>query len=137
VSQSGNGAVIAPIYGLNWAALRDRERSLAAFARVIAPEFEMRLSPEIGSRWIRSTAELLEFAQAIEQDFEECVYEIEELLEAPGERVVVIGEIRARGRTSKLPLEGRFAHVWSLREGRGVLAQAFRDRSQALEAAGL
>jgi hypothetical protein len=134
---SDGQALVGNIYGFNWARLTDLDRSLEAFTEVIAPEFEMRLSPEIGSRVIHNLSELRSFAQAIEQDFEECTYSPRELLDATDGRVVVIGEIVARGRSSKLPLSGEFAHVWTIRSGRAIRAEAFRRRADALRAAGL
>jgi ketosteroid isomerase-like protein len=130
-------ALVRGIYGFNWARLTDLDRSLEAFTEVIAPEFEMRLSPEVGSRVIHNLSELRSFARAIEQDFEECTYAPRELLDAADGRVVVIGEIVARGRTSKLPLSGEFAHVWTIRSGRAIRAEAFRRPADARRAAAL
>jgi ketosteroid isomerase-like protein len=137
VSDSGEQALVRGIYGFNWAKLKDLDQSLEAFAGVIAPEFEMRLSPEVGSRVIRNLAELRNFADAIAQDFEECTYEPRELLDAPDGRVVVTGEIVGRGRSSKLPLSGEFAHVWTISAGKALRAEAYRHRSEAMEAVGL
>jgi hypothetical protein len=137
VSESDEQALVRGIYGFNWAKLRDLDRSLEAFAELIAAEFEMRLSPEVGSRVIRSLAELRNFADAIAQDFEECTYEPRELLDAPGGRVVVTGEIVGRGRSSKLPLSGEFAHVWTISAGRALRAEAYRHRAEAMRAVGL
>jgi hypothetical protein len=86
---------------------------------------------------IRSLAELRNFADAIAQDFEECTYEPRELLDAPGGRVVVTGEIVGRGRSSKLPLSGEFAHVWTISAGRALRAEAYRHRAEAMRAVGL
>jgi ketosteroid isomerase-like protein len=129
--------LVRSIYGFNWAQLKDLGRSLENFARVIAPQFEMRLSDEVGARIIRNLTELRAFADSIEQDFAECTYRPDELLDGPDDRVVVLGQIVARGRTSKLPLEGEFAHVWTIRSGKAVRAEAYRDRAAALRAAGL
>ena len=137
MSGSDEQALVSAIYGFNWAKLKDLDRSFEAFAELIGPEFEMRLSPEIGSRVIRNLSELRNFANAIEQDFEECTYAPREILDATDGRVVVIGEIVARGRTSKLPLSGEFAHIWTIRSGRAVRAEAYRRPADALGAAGL
>jgi ketosteroid isomerase-like protein len=129
--------LVRAVYGFNWARLEDRDRSLEALGQLVAPKFELHLSPEIGARAIRSLSELRELTAAIEQDFEECVYSLEEVLEGTDGRVVVTGTISGRGRASKLPLGGSFAHVWTVRDGRAATCLAFREREQALAAAGI
>jgi ketosteroid isomerase-like protein len=129
--------LVRAIYGFNWAQLEDRDRSLEALGQLIAPKFELHLSPEIGARAIRSMSELRDLTAAIEQDFEECVYALDEVLEGTEGRVVVTGTIIGRGRLSKLPLGGSFAHVWTVRDGRAAICRAFRGREQALAAAGI
>jgi ketosteroid isomerase-like protein len=125
------------IYGFNWAHLGGREQAFDALAQAVVAEFELRLSPEIGERTISGLTELKAFADAIEQDFEECSYEAEEFVQGTDDRVMVSGSIFARGRISRLPLSGRFAHVWTVRDGKAVRSESYRDREQALRAAGL
>jgi ketosteroid isomerase-like protein len=125
------------IYGFNWAALGTREKAFAGLAELVSQDFEMRLSSEIGGRVIRGLSELREFALALEQDFQDCNYEAEEILEGTEGRVVVGGRIDARGRTSNLPLSGEFGHVWMLRDGAAIWAESYRDRDEARRAAGL
>jgi hypothetical protein len=50
---------------------------------------------------------------------------------------VVFGRIIAKGGASGVPIEVVTAHVWTIRGGRATSMQAYRDRSEALEAAGL
>jgi len=54
-----------------------------------------------------------------------------------GDRVVVFARILAEGGASGVPIELETTHVWTVRNGRATSMQAYRDRSQALEAAGL
>ena len=54
-----------------------------------------------------------------------------------GDRVVVFVRILAEGGASGLPIEVETAHVWTIRGARATSMHAYRDRSQALEAAGL
>jgi ketosteroid isomerase-like protein len=125
------------IYGFNWANLGGREKAFDALAEAVVGEFELRLSPEIGERTISGLIELKAFADALEQDFEECSYEAEEFVQGTDDRVMVSGSIFARGRSSRLPLSGLFAHVWTVRDGKAVSSESYRDREQALRAAGL
>ncbi len=54
-----------------------------------------------------------------------------------GEHVVSIYTYGARGRRSGLPVEERFASVWTIRDDKVVRVQWFTQPAEALEAAGL
>jgi ketosteroid isomerase-like protein len=60
----------------------------------------------------------------------------ERFIEA-GDQVVVFSAWRGRGKASGAPTEWRFANVFTLREGRVVSVEGYRDPTEALEAAGL
>jgi ketosteroid isomerase-like protein len=62
--------------------------------------------------------------------------EVEDYLDA-GERVVVIINQRGRSKATGIPVEMRFAQVWTLRDGRGVRMQLYASVEEALEAVGL
>jgi ketosteroid isomerase-like protein len=62
--------------------------------------------------------------------------EPERFLDA-GDRVVVFVRILAEGGASGVPIELETTHVWTIRGARVTSVHAYRDRSQALEAAGL
>jgi ketosteroid isomerase-like protein len=54
-----------------------------------------------------------------------------------GDRVVVVADIRARGRTTGVPVETQIAHVLTLREGLVARWQSYTNPAEALEAVGL
>jgi ketosteroid isomerase-like protein len=54
-----------------------------------------------------------------------------------GDRVLVFAHIIAVGHESGVPIELATAHLWTIRAGRITSARIYRDRSEALEAAGL
>jgi len=54
-----------------------------------------------------------------------------------GEKVVVFARPVGVGEASGIEVTQDEAHVWTVRDGRMVLAVAYMDRAQALEAAGL
>ena len=54
-----------------------------------------------------------------------------------GDQVVVFARIVGRGKASGAPFELETTPVWTIRAGRAMSVHAYRDRSQALEAAGL
>jgi ketosteroid isomerase-like protein len=54
-----------------------------------------------------------------------------------GDRILVFGRIRARGRQSSLELDSATGWVCTVRDGKLVKAEGFLSRAEALEAAGL
>jgi ketosteroid isomerase-like protein len=54
-----------------------------------------------------------------------------------GDKIVVVGRMRGRGRGSGVEVHGPVFMVWTFRDGRAVRQQWFAQRSEALEAAGL
>ena len=54
-----------------------------------------------------------------------------------GERVVVIVNQRGRSKATGIPVEMRFAQVWTLRDGQGIRMQLYGNVEEALEAVGL
>lgn len=67
--------------------------------------------------------------------WEEFRQETEELIDA-GERVAVILRMAARGKGSGIEVEARYAHLWTMRGGKGVRVDAYADSAAALEALG-
>jgi ketosteroid isomerase-like protein len=68
--------------------------------------------------------------------FEHADFEIEDILEA-GEDVVTSIRMSGRGRESGLRVDQQIWAVWTLRGGRVRRVRGYRDRTDALEAAGL
>jgi ketosteroid isomerase-like protein len=62
--------------------------------------------------------------------------EPERFLDA-GDLVVVFGRIVARGGASGAPIALETTHVWTIHSGRAMSVHAYRDRAEALEAAGV
>jgi hypothetical protein len=132
----GNAELIRSLYGFNWAAVEERERGLVASGRILAEGAEAYISPEIGERTLHGLEGFALFVMGLEEDFSEFRYEAEELLEPAPDRVVVIGQIRARGRTSKMPLTAPFGHLWKLKDGKAVSVEAHLHPENAVWAAG-
>jgi ketosteroid isomerase-like protein len=64
-------------------------------------------------------------------------FEPERFFDVDDERVLVFVRVTATGRESGAPAEARAAHEFTIRDGLLVRFKAYRDRSEALEAAGL
>ena len=54
-----------------------------------------------------------------------------------GDRLVLLGEIQARGGTSGIEVGRRYAMLWHTRGGKVTREQVFNDPAEALEAVGL
>jgi ketosteroid isomerase-like protein len=68
--------------------------------------------------------------------FEEWELEVEELIDH-GDRVIAMSRQRGRGASSGVVAELELANVFTLRDGKIVGFEIYRDREKALEAAGL
>jgi len=62
--------------------------------------------------------------------------EPEDFIEA-GERVVVIVNQRGRSKATGVPVDMRFAQVWTLRDGWAIRMQMYASVEEALDAVGL
>ena len=69
--------------------------------------------------------------------FEEWHIEARELIEVGPDQVIAIVRDRARAKGSNAEIDNEFAHLWTLRDGLIIRFEAFTERAEALEAAGL
>jgi hypothetical protein len=73
----------------------------------------------------------------LDEVWEEFRFERFELIDA-GDRVVVIGHLRGKGKSSGVEVEQPIAGIWTVRDGRVVRIEiGYTDPREALEAAGL
>lgn len=49
-----------------------------------------------------------------------------------GDRVAVVIHLQARGRGSTAEVDARYAHVWTIADGRGIRVDAFYEPAEAL-----
>jgi ketosteroid isomerase-like protein len=127
--------LIRRMYGFDWASLGTRRTGFAELREVVAPDFESRLSPELGERVVTGVEGLEVFVEALEQDFSEFTYEADEFIDAGEDQVLVLGRIFAKARASGMPLYGEFGHIWTVRDGRAARVEAHRDHDEARKAA--
>lgn len=128
---AANVESVERIYDFDWASVDSRARGLDELAHVIGPEFESRFSPELGRRVARGINQLAVFGEALEQDFSEFRYHPEEIESLSDAKVLVSGEIICTARSSGMPLGGAFSHLWTFRDGRAELVEAFRSVDEA------
>ena len=67
--------------------------------------------------------------------FDEYRNRPEEIVEVAHDKIVVVVRAEARGRASGIELEGRIAHLLTIRGGKAVRFEAFRSREAAIDAA--
>ena len=110
-----------------------RGDSHAAMA-VLHPDAEWRESGELpGIDVLHGRKEIERFLAAFLESWSEFHQEVEQV-EVAGDRAALIIYLRAVGRESGVPVETRYAHIWTLRDGMGILVEAYRDPDEALTA---
>jgi ketosteroid isomerase-like protein len=113
------------------------DRDLDAMVAEIEPDAELRpLRAELEAKVYRGHDGLREMLADFDEDWEFVQLDAEELRDADDE-VVVLGRLRARGRTSGVDLDVPIGFVWKLREGKGAYFKTYSKPADALRAAGL
>jgi uncharacterized protein len=87
--------------------------------------------PEAGV--YRSRDAIRTFLLGYLESWEEFHQETEELIDS-GDRVAVFLRTAVKGKGSGIEVEGCYAHLWTMRGGRGVRVDAYADPSGAREA---
>jgi ketosteroid isomerase-like protein len=111
----------------------DREAGLA----VCHPEIEFRSMLGISGRSYRGHDGIREYFDDIESAWAEWSVDVERVAEAADGRVAIVMTMRARGKGSGAALAERTAHAWTLRDGRLLRNELFREPEEALRALGL
>jgi ketosteroid isomerase-like protein len=89
-----------------------------------------------GGRAYRGHEETRQGVTTFLSAWEDYHYEVRNLTDC-GDEVLVEGWQRGRGRSSGAEVSESIYSVWTVRGGRAVRQRMFRDRTEALEAAGL
>jgi ketosteroid isomerase-like protein len=113
-------------------------RDVATLIELLDPEVEwIPILAALEGRVYRGHAAVRRWIEELDTDwelFETCPEEFRDL----GDRVLILGSWRARGRASRVQLENQpgswLAHV---RDGKLTRQQTYTDRAEALKAAGL
>ena len=92
--------------------------------------------PARGAAHVRLAPVRRYFAQFTEQ-FDEFRFEFEDVLDAGGDRVVLLFYLHGRGKDSGAVFEERPAWVQTIRDSKAVRIEAYLDRREALKAVGL
>ena len=107
------------------------------FREYLDDDFEFRLPADYpeGEPVFRGRQGLDRLRAMLSETWREWHFEPERFLDA-GSDVVVFARITGRGGSSGAPVELETTHVLTVKSGRAVSVHAYRDRAEALEAAG-
>jgi uncharacterized protein len=118
-------------------------RGYEAFNRGDYEQVLTLVDPDVGARErtespdpreFHGRAQMLDALKSLREEFDDYRMEPVEFLEGDNYLIVIIRQ-SGRGRLSGVPVEGDLAHLWRLRDGRGVSLRAFSTKEEALEAA--
>jgi ketosteroid isomerase-like protein len=110
---------------------------MEAVFELLDPDFELVTAERVlFTGTYRGRDQVQRLLQDQEEVFGELTMEPYEFFET-GDQVVVFLRQRARGQASGAEVEITVAHLWTIRNGRGVRMEGFPEREKALEAAGL
>jgi ketosteroid isomerase-like protein len=116
----------------------DREFLDRMFRDFFDADLSWSLPPEYpeGARLARGREGIRAFIAMLREAWSEWRFVPERFFDA-GDRVLVFVHVVAVGRESGVPIDLETAHLWTIRDGRAKSMRVYRDRSEALEAAGL
>jgi ketosteroid isomerase-like protein len=102
------------------------------------PEFEAEVPAELSAEpdTYRGHDGIRRYFESFEEAMDDIRFEPERFWEA-GEKVVVTARLTARGRQTAIPVEQRFAQVWTIRDGQALSIDTYASLADALRAAGL
>jgi ketosteroid isomerase-like protein len=90
-----------------------------------------------GPNCYRGRDGVTEYMRTWAEDFDHLSIDIEQLIDAPNDRVVALIHQRASGQGSGVPVGMDLAAVYDLEDGRVIRIRNYLDPAEALEAAGL
>jgi ketosteroid isomerase-like protein len=133
-----NVELVRRVYGEGDLLHTTSEQIDRAFREDLDERFEFRLPPDYpeGELVFRGRDGIDQLIAVLSESWREWRFEPERFLDID-DRVVVFARIVGKGEASGAPFELETTHVWTIHAGRATSLQAYRDRTQALEAAGL
>jgi len=105
----------------------------AAALAVCHPEIEFESMLGLSGHRYVGHAGINQYFDDAESAWEDWEVAVEQTVEGPDGRVAIVMTMHARGRGSGVSLATRTAHIWTLRDGRLVRNQLFREPERALE----
>jgi ketosteroid isomerase-like protein len=112
------------------------KRDLDALDHLAHDHYELHNPGTTGGGVRRGVDEVRRWAEGFFDAWQTYSLEVERIIDA-GETVVVLGRVRARGKTSGVTLDAPRAYIHTIRDGRLARTQVFNDHAEGLEAVGL
>jgi ketosteroid isomerase-like protein len=114
------------------------DRAIDRVIQAFHPEVEFREDPKFPEGSVYRGREALRgYFERFSSEFDRFWWEAEDLLDAGDDRVLVLVRVRGRGKSSGAEFDIRGGWLFAMREGAAVRVDAYLDRREALEAAGL
>jgi hypothetical protein len=110
---------------------------LDAALEVCHPEVEFLSVLAVDGKAYLGHAGIREYFEDVMSAWNEWTVEVHGTAVVPDGRIVIEMTMHARGRESGAPIAVFAAHVWTLRDGKLLRNQPFREPEQALQATGL
>jgi ketosteroid isomerase-like protein len=108
-----------------------------AAVAVCHPEIEFESMLGLTGHRYLGHAGIGQYFDDVESAWEDWSVDVERTVEGPDGRVAIVMTMRARGKGSGVPLAIRTAHIWTLRDGKLVRNELFRDPEAALRDLGV
>jgi ketosteroid isomerase-like protein len=112
-------------------------RDPEAAIEVSHPEIEFLSVLAVSGRAYHGHDGVRQYFEDVASAWEEWRVELERITEAPDGRVAIFMTMHFRGKESGAALSASSAHVWTLKDGKLLRNQPYRDHEQALRAAGV
>jgi ketosteroid isomerase-like protein len=109
----------------------------AAAVALCHPEVEFNSMLGISGRAYLGHDGIREYFDDVEAAWRDWTVEVERVTEGPDGRVVIVMTMHARGKGSGASLSERTAHIWTLRDGKLLRNEPYREPERALEDLGL
>jgi ketosteroid isomerase-like protein len=104
---------------------------------VCHPEVELDSMLGISGRAYTGHAGILEYFDDVESAWEQWSVEVEQTAQGADGRVAIVMTMHARGKGSGVTIAARTAHIWTLKEGRLLRNELYREPEQALRELGV
>jgi ketosteroid isomerase-like protein len=101
------------------------------------PEIEFLSVLAVSGRAYRGHAGIRQYFEDVASAWDEWRVEVHRVTAAPDGRVVIVMTMHVRGRESGAGLAEQTAHVWTVRQGRLLRNEPYREPAEALRAVGL
>jgi ketosteroid isomerase-like protein len=114
------------------------DQAIDRVVQLCHPEVEFREDPKFpdGSVYQGRNA-LRAYFKRFSSEFDRFWWEAEDILDADNDQVLILVRVRGRGKVSGAEFDIRGGWLFTVREGSAVRVDAYLDRREAFEAAGL